>query len=83
MYIMIILTRFGVRLELACNSSAAVPAAMGVAIEVPFRYICLRVGSVLTPASSSGCCVTIRLSTASASTILLPGATMSGLTRLS
>src|SRR5712692_2957335 len=36
------LTRFGVKFGLACRSSAAAPAATGVAIDEPFIYIILR-----------------------------------------
>src|ERR1051326_301232 len=82
-YINNALTRFGVRLGFACSISAAVPAATGVAIEVPLRYIILRLSEPLTPASSEGVCVTRQLLSASASISLFPGAIRSGLIRLS
>src|ERR1051325_10378735 len=53
-YIKIILTRLGVSDGLAWSSSAAAPAATGVAIDEPLRYIIFRVLKVLTPASSAG-----------------------------
>src|SRR6266403_4189529 len=38
-YIKKALTIFGVRVGLACNSKAAAPATIGVAMDVPLRYI--------------------------------------------
>src|ERR1044072_4198338 len=42
-------TRFGVKLGFAWSISAAVPAATGVDIEVPLKYIILRLSAPLTP----------------------------------
>jgi hypothetical protein len=53
-YIKIALTRLGVREGLAWSRRAAAPATTGVAIDVPFRNICLRAGLPLTLASSKG-----------------------------
>jgi len=82
-YIKSALTRLGVSSGFAWSIRAAAPAATGVAIELPLRYICLRLSTGLTPASSAGFCAMRELATACALTILLPGATRSGLTRLS
>src|SRR5690349_20464497 len=82
-YIMSDLTRFGVKVGLASNINAAVPATSGAAIEVPLSIICRRVGALLTPASSEGFSVTRQLLGDSAKMVLLPGAESSGLTMLS
>src|SRR5258707_5304949 len=82
-YIRIALTMFGVRFGLACSSRAAAPATAGEAIEVPLKYIYFLLSALVTPASRDGFCVTRRLPADSAWIILLPGAAMSGLIRLS
>src|SRR5258708_15079029 len=52
-YIRIAFTRFGVSEGLACRSNAAPPAAMGMAMDVPERYICALIGELLTLPSSN------------------------------
>ena len=75
---------FGVSFGLACSSRAAAPATIGVEIEVPLRYIIFwLIFPAPRPVSKLGNVVTIRLFCASAKISLLPGATRSGLTRLS
>ena len=48
--------RLGVRVGLASNIRAAVPATSGAAIDVPLSIICLRVGLLLTCTSNEGFC---------------------------
>src|SRR5215211_278682 len=76
-------TMFGVSVGLASNIKAAVPATRGAAIEVPLSVICLRVGLLLTLASSEGFWATRKLFGDWANTVLFPGAESSGLIRLS
>ena len=86
-YIKAILTIFGVSFGLICSISAATPDTIGVAIEVPLRYIRRLLLLSVMPESNCGFCVTSRfgpaLESASAKISLLPGATRSGLSRLS
>ena len=83
MYISKVLTRFGVRVGLASNISAAAPATSGAAIDVPLNIICLRVGLLLTLASKDGFCESRKLLGDCAKTVLLPAAEISGLIKLS
>ena len=82
-YIRMALTMFGVRRGLWRSSSEAAPATSGAAIEVPFIVIMFRVLSALTYALSCGLLSRMLLSAAAAQMTLLPGATRSGLIRLS
>src|SRR5947209_2599919 len=96
-YIRIILIVFGVRFGLACNIKATVPATTGVAIDVPLRYIKRLLLSSVIPESNCGFCLIKLFGTEtvspeeldvvvmsdSAYISLFPGATRSGLTRLS
>src|SRR6266508_647559 len=78
------LTIFGVNLGLAWSSKAAAPATRGAETEVPLMYIIFCVFlPAPSPVSKSGLAVTRVLFTASAKINLLPGATRSGLIRLS
>src|ERR1043166_3253233 len=82
-YIKIILMTFGVRLEFASSSRAAVPATTGVDIEVPLRYISFILVAEYLEVSKVGYSLIRLLLAASAEMILLPGASRSGLIRLS
>src|ERR1043165_7475744 len=77
------LTRFGVRREFAWSNKAAAPAATGVAIEVPDRYIMRRDAGWLASTFSSGWAASRLLHDDAAPMILLPGAISSGFRRLS
>ena len=57
-YIKIILIIFGVSFGFACSIRAAAPETIGVAIEVPLRYIRRLLLSSVISESNSGCCVT-------------------------
>ena len=83
MYIKSILTMFGVKLEFASNKRAAAPATIGVDIDVPLRYMSFMLVVEYLLVSSSGYFLIRPLPTAWAEMILLPGATRSGLMRLS
>src|SRR5882762_4288090 len=76
-YIKIILIRFGVRVGLASNSTATAPATMGDETEVPLSRI------FVPPTSKVGFSRASALYGAAAPMILLPGATRSGLIKLS
>src|SRR5678816_3247267 len=82
-YIIRAFIKLGVSVGLASNINAAAPDTIGAAIEVPLSLIILLVGDILTVVTSAGLSVSKRLFGDSAATILLPGATISGLTMLS
>src|SRR5207244_12678569 len=56
----LILTIFGVSFGLICSISAATPDTIGVAIEVPLRYIRRLLLLSVMPESNCGFCVTSR-----------------------
>ena len=82
----------GVRPGLACSISATVPATAGAATEVPLSSICVSARLAVTAKGSTSAVlymvprkfqVSALPAVAAAPTILLPGATRSGLSRLS
>src|SRR5687767_1379329 len=87
-YIRMAFTRAGVSVGLTCIIKATAPATTGAAIEVPLKYITLLSAAVELPQAKVGAEAKILLPPPTfpfeaAPMILLPGATKSGLIKLS